>query len=311
MGELLAFSALVMFAVNSLVVAEASRRVDYSWGFFIALLVNTVVAAGVVSAGLLVSGDAFTWDLTAVMLFLLAGLCATYLGRLLFFITVVGMGPSRSGAFQITQPLFASVLAFAFLGERLAPMEVALMLVVVAGLFIVNRSRAAAMEASPTSVPEAARRRQRFGDATPSQRLLLAAIGSGVCYAAGNVLRSAAVNRWNEPFVGAALGALAGLGCYLAFHVRVGDVVARLRRTERGGFALFIVSGVLMILAQTASIASLRYLPVAIANLFSVSVPILVVPLSVLLLHNREGVTRVTVMGVLVTWVGVVGMVLV
>lgn len=71
---------------------------------------------------------------------------------------------------------------------------------------------------------------------------------------------------------------------------------------------MFAVSGTLTILAQTATIASLRYLPVAIANIFAVSLPILVVPLSFLVLRNREGITGLTVVGVAVTWGGVLGL---
>lgn len=310
-----------MFSVNALTVGEASRRIDYDWGFFIALLVNAVVALGIVAAQVVVFARPVSLDPVPVLLFVLAGVFATYLGRLLFFFTVVGMGPSRASAFQITQPVFASVLALAFLGQRLRPVEVGLMAVVLAGLFLVNRSRpAAAPDGQPPPVPRpvgpgdgggglATVQRVRAGAAR--QRLLLAALGSGVFYAAANVLRSGAINRWNEPFVGSLLGALAGVVCYLAFHIRAREVPARLRATERRGLWLFMASGVLTILAQTATIASLRYLPVAIANVFAVSLPIVVVPLSLLVLRNREGITALTVAGVAVTWAGVVGLIVV
>ena len=310
-----------MFAANALLVGEASRRIDYSWGFFIALLVNSVVAVVFVAVDALLSGDTMAWDPVPLLLFALAGVFATYLGRMLFYVTVVGMGPSRASAFQITQPLSASVLALVFLGQRLSVAQVSLMLLVLGGLFIVNRSRAAV--APEGQAPEAAQPDrlgtvdgavatvQRVKGMAVRQQLLIAALGSGVAYAAANVLRSAAINRLNEPFVGSLLGALAGLACYLVFNVRVCEVPARLRATERRALVMFMGCGVLSILGQTASIASLRYLPVAIANLFAVSIPIVVVPVSVLLLHNREGVTRRTVIGVLVTWAGVVGMVVV
>lgn len=309
-----------MFSANALVVTEASRRTDYNWGFFIALVVNTVVAAGIVIVQIATAGVAPLQPL-AVIFFALAGIFATYLGRLLFYVTVVGMGPSRASAFQITQPLFASILAFVFLGERLLPAEVVLMLVVLAGLFLVNRSRAAVapegQAVSASRQPVEAREQgtvttlQRVHGVAIRERLLLVALGSGLSYAMANVLRSGAINRWHEPFIGSLLGALAGISCYLLFHVRARDVPAQLKTTDRRGLVLFMISGVLTILAQTATIASLRYLAVAIANIFAVSLPILVVPLSVLLLRNREGVTRLTVLGVVVTWGGVVGLVVV
>lgn len=318
-GQLLAFSALAMFSVNALVVGEAARRIDYNWGFFIALLVNTGVAATIVAVQAAVGGAPVDWQPGPVALFLLAGVFATYLGRLLFYVTVVGMGPSRASAFQITQPVFASILAFAFLAQRLRLVEVALVAVVLGGLFLVNRSRAAiAPEGQPLAVadaagpPEAGRGGtvtvRRVRDAAIRQRLLLVALGSGLAYATANVMRSGAINRWNEPFVGSLLGALAGVACYLTFHIRVREVPARLKVTERRGLVMFAVSGTLTILAQTATIASLRYLPVAIANIFAVSLPILVVPLSFLVLRNREGITGLTVVGVAVTWGGVLGL---
>ncbi|MGH3666556.1 MAG: EamA family transporter [Egibacteraceae bacterium] len=319
MGELLAFSALTMFSLNALVVGEASRRVDYDWGFFIALLVNTAVAFAIVTVQLVVVGRAPVLEPLPLLFFLLAGVFATYLGRLLFFSTVVGMGPSRASAFQITQPVFASVLALVFLGQRLRPVEVALMGVILGGLFVVNRSRMAVTPEGEPPSPHAAKSVRGVGGVATvervralavRQRLLLVALGSGLSYAMANVFRSGAINRWNEPVIGSLLGALAGLGCYLALHVRAREVPARLRATERRGLRLFVASGVLTILAQTATIASLRFLPVAIANVFSVSLPILVIPLSLLLLRNREGITPQTVGGVVITWAGVVGLVL-
>lgn len=323
MGELLAFSALAMFSANALIVGEASRRVDYDWGFFIALLVNAAVALTIVAGQLLLVGAPAALQSLPLLFFLLAGVFATYLGRLLFFSTVVGMGPSRASAFQITQPVFASVLALLLLGQRLRSVEVALMALALAGLFLVNRSRApVAPEGEPApSEPASAPRTGSPAHAVATaarvravavrERLVLVALASGLAYATANVFRSAAVNSWNEPVIGSLLGAIAGIACFLAFHVDAREVPARLRGTERRGLWLFVASGTLTILAQTATIAALRYLPVAITSVFAVSLPILVIPLSFALLRNREGITAQTVGGVVITWVGVVGLVIV
>jgi hypothetical protein len=54
------------------------------------------------------------------------------------------------------------------------------------------------------------------------QSVLLLGMGSSLAYAIGNVLRGSAVRSWNEPILGALIGAACGLALQVAFSAGKG-----------------------------------------------------------------------------------------
>ena len=68
---------------------------------------------------------------------------------------------------------------------------------------------------------------------------------------------------------------------------------------------VYALTGMLTISAQVCVIASMRYIPVSIANLITLSTPVLVTPASYFLLKNREGITLRTIFGSTLVLVGI------
>jgi hypothetical protein len=86
-------------------------------------------------------------------------------------------------------------------------------------------------------------------------------------------VRGAAIREWNEPLIGALLGASTGLLLHVALNRDLRSVVASMRTADLRGVILFLACGVLTISAQICSIWSLRYIEVALSNLITLSTP--------------------------------------
>jgi drug/metabolite transporter (DMT)-like permease len=184
------------------------------------------------------------------------------------------------------------------------------MVMTIAGLMLVSckpdvfsrSSSAAAVAAGGEPAPIAA-------GVTVMQRLmqsvLILGMGSSLAYAIGNVLRGSAVRNWNEPVLGALIGAACGLALQLVFSPDKRGIVPRLRAASRSGVALFATIGVTTIAAQMCAIGAMRYIPLSVATLVTLCTPILVFPLSHLLFKNQDRITAITLAGSGLTLLGI------
>jgi drug/metabolite transporter (DMT)-like permease len=296
MGDLLALGALFLFGVNAFVVRAASARLGQELGFLVALVANVAFGVVVFAVHQAVRTSPFTVDWTAFGLFALAGVFSSYLGRRGYFRTVQTIGPSRASTIQNSSPAFALVLAWVFLGQTVGLVDVALMAAVIGGLYLTGRARAEAGTGTrPPSIPPV--------------EVAVALLSAGA-YGVGNVIRGAAVQSWEEPVFGALLGALTGTAAYFVVHISPRALVTRLADSDRRGLLLWVLSGVLTICGQAAVIGAIAYLPVAVVVAISAATPVVVIPVSLLVLGNRERVDLRTVVGAHLIVAGVAWLVL-
>ena len=299
-GELLAILALLLFSGNALLVGPAIRRVSQDLGFLVSLASNVVLASLVVLAQYVVLGGPGSppeWD--AIGMFAVGGLLTSYLGRWFWTRSIVRIGPTRASAIQVTNPFFAGLFAWILLDESLPPVAILCGLAVLAGLKLASRRRAGA---EPL-------RAERAGRSFPLADLGVGLLGA-LAYGLGNVARGAGVRDWEAPIVGSFIGALVGLLAYAAVSTDLRKVASAVRGADRIGRRLWLLSGALTIAAQTAQIAATQYIPVAVAVVISVAVPVVVLPVSVLFLRRSEAIGWSTASGVLLMLGGVVGLVL-
>ncbi|MGF6272665.1 drug/metabolite transporter (DMT)-like permease [Massilia sp. UYP11] len=292
-GIVLAVAALGMFSANVLLIKQASMRVGLELGFLVSVSVNVVFCALLLAGQLLLSGTGIGWSWQAALFFMLGGAFSTYLGRWFFFEAVVRMGSSKASLFQVSSPGFAALIAWAALGETLSPPRTGAIVFTILGLALIGY------------VPGMFSRGQRAGPAPVRPRLtdrikgsaLMLGAGGSMAYAIGTVVRGAAIRDWNQPIVGALLGAATGLLLSLALGREVRGLPASLRAADRRGLLLFVACGVLTISAQVCSIWSLRYIEVALSNLITLSTPLLVIPGGYYLFAQREVLSARTWMG--------------
>lgn len=306
-GIVLAGAALCMFSANVLVIKQGSERLSLSLGFVIAVAVNLVFCALLLAGQLALSGTGVGWSWHAVGLFMLGGACSTYLGRWFFFEAVVRMGAAKASLFQVSSPGFAALIAWVVLDEALSPARLGAIAFTILGLALIGyvpgmfgrpRRQAAAAGAG------AARTRAAVFACIKGSTLMLGTCGS-IAYAVSTVVRGAAIRDWNQPLIGALLGASTGLLLHAAFSPDIRTVQASLRAADRRGVLLYLASGVLTIAAQICSIWSLRYIEVALSNLITLSTPLLVIPCGYWLFEKKERLSPRAWMGGGMVLVGV------
>ena len=312
-GYLLSGSALVLFAGGTMVTKAAAQRIDLGLGFLIATIINVFFAALVLGVQLALRAGPLEWNAQSMWLFVMAGGFSTYLGRWFFYESVVRFGPARASVFQVSSPLFTALVAWLVLGESLTLQSLAAVTLTIAGLILVSFASTKMPDAIPAAAPvHSAVAASRLGSIKRYAlgSVLAMGLASSLAYGIGNVLRGSAIRAWHEPVLGALLGALAGLGLHLIFSRDKAALASRLRSADRRGILIFTMLGVTTITAQMCTIASMRYLPVAIAALVTLCSPLLVFPLSYWLLKNSDKVTGRTVLGCALALLGIVMIVL-
>ena len=303
LGYLLSAAALLLFTTAILATKLASSRLGLGLGFLVATATNVGFSALALAVQLALRPDSLGWNGQAFGLFAAAGAFATYLGRWFFYESVVRFGPAKASIFQVSSPLFTALMAWLLLDERLTPRMVGAMALTVAGLMLVSckpglfsRRQAPAVQAALPAVSL----HQRL-----LQSVLLLGLGSSLAYAIGNVLRGSAVRLWNEPILGAWVGAVCGLLLHLAFSSGKRQLVARLREASRSGLWLYALIGVATISAQMCTIGAMRYIPLSVATLVTLCTPLLVFPLSHWLFKQQEKITAMLLTGSALTLLGI------
>lgn len=297
-GFLLAMASLVSFTVSILGTRMASPHLSLALGFVVSTTVNVVVASMLVLLQQLLQTQPTGWHAQAFWLFAASGVCATFLGRWLFYESVERFGPERTSVFQIGIPVFTAALAWLLFDERLSPPALAGMALAVTGLLIVGHKKGSNAPRAPG------------GGFSLVHSLLILGFGSSAAYASGNLMRGYAVREWPEPLIGALVGAVAGLLLHVAVTPGKADLLAQLRRSSARGLGLFAIVGLGNIGGQIFSIGAMRYIPISVAVLLSMCTPLLIFPLSRLLFPNSEPWTFKLIGGSALAMAGIVLVVL-
>lgn len=288
MGVLLALLAMASFAANIVLTRYAMARLPVESGFFIVLATNILFPALVYPFEVAARSAPMTWDWTGAGIFALGGIIGTFLGRRFLFDAVQLLGPARASVFHSTSPAFALVGAWLLAGERLGWHEIGLMALVWLGLWL-TQPRAGATRVS------AAQARRGFIAG------LLAVAGFGF----GNVLRGIATRTWEEVFLGTSVAGIAALLCQVLFTRNWGRIGAQLRAADRGAIGLYFACGVATSLGSVFISAAMLRMEIALATLVVHTTPLLIFPVSVFILKNREELTGRTLAGAALVLAGI------
>lgn len=142
--------ALCLVAVVALTVATLSVRGASGGGAVLSVvgLQMLVGALALLPVGLALETWAVTWTPTLLVAFgyttLVPGLLATWV----WFVLVGRIGATPAATFHFLNPFFGVVIAWALLGERLGPLDVAGVVVIAGGILAVQVSRMRAARAA-------------------------------------------------------------------------------------------------------------------------------------------------------------------
>jgi len=290
MGIALSFAAMLSFASNILLTRYALARMPLEAGFLVVLVVNILFPALLFGGELALRDSPWTWDWKYAGLFALAGVIGTFVGRRMLFDAVKLLGPARASVFHSTAPIFALVGAWLLAEERLGGYELGIIVVVMVGLLCTQP------RATYTS---------KHADATALRNGMLAGIVAVAGFGMSNVVRGIAVREWNEPILGAVLASLTALACQIAVTRGWGKIRAQFRQADRTALLLYAGCGVATTFGSIFLATAMRHMEIALAVLVVRSTPLVIFPVSVFILRNREEVSGRTVMGALLVLSGI------
>jgi len=289
MGIAYALLAMLCFATNIVITRYAVVRLPVEAGFFVVLATNVLFPAALFAAELGVRAAPYTWNWKGAGLFAIGGVIGTFLGRRFLFDTVKLLGPSRASVFHSTAPAFALIAAWLLAGEVLGPYEIALMAVVWLGLWFTQPRAGSAQAISPHIL--------RKGFAAG----LLTVAGFGF----GNVLRGIAMRNWDEAALGTVIASVAALACQFVVTRNWERIGAQLRGAERKAIWLYVGCGVFTSLGSIFISLAMTRIEIALAVLVVHTTPLVIFPVSVFLLKNREELTQRTVLGASLVLAGI------
>ena len=291
MGVTFALLSMLCFASNILISRYAMARMPVDSGFFIILGTNIVAGLAFFVAELALRSTPFVFRWKEAGLFVLGGVIGAFLGRRLLFDTVRLLGPARASVFHSCAPVPTLVFAWIVVGEMLGWYELALMAVVMAGLWITHPPQRD--ETISRADRATLRRGMMFG--------LLTITGFGV----SNALRGLAMRSWNEAICGALLGGAAAFLMQVLITRDWPRIIEGFRKGGRAGLLLYFASGLATMGGAILIITAMNYMEIALATLITHTTPLVVFPVSLILYRNREGLTPRTVAGVLLVLLGI------
>ncbi len=293
MGIVFALLSMLCFAGNIFITRAAMSKMEADIGFPVVLAVNVVFAALVFGVERLFSITPFSFQWKAAAWFALAGVVAIYMGRRMLFDAVHVLGPARASVLHTASPVVTVIAAWFLVDERLGLYEILLMGLVMAGLLAVQLQHSRSTTA-------------RISDKAAFRRALMLSALTVVGFGLGNAIRGMAIRDWNEAALGAVLGSAAALLCQLATGKSIVAILEGLRKGGKTATGLYVASGVATVSGSIFGTIAMHHVEIAIATVVTYTTPLVVFPVSILLLKNREQLSFQTVAGACVVLVGIV-----
>lgn len=284
MGVAFAVLAMLSFATNILITRVALKRLPVETGFLVVLSANILFPAALFALEEAVRSTPFAWDWKGAGLFAMGGVVGTVLGRRALFDAVKILGAARASVFHSSAPAFAFLGAWLLAGEGIRLADMALVVVVWAGLWLTQ---------PPTGT------RAGGEEVTPELRRkgILVGLTAVAGFGFGNVLRGLAVRAWDEVLFGSMFSSLAALLLQIAITRNWPKVLGDLRAAGRGAIALYAGCGIATGLGSIFVTLAMKQIPIGIAVLVVHTTPLVIFPVSVFVLKRREELTPRTLGG--------------
>ena len=293
MGILFSFVSMLGFASNMFLVRAAMPRIDTSLGFVILLTINTLFATLVFAVELLIRETPFAIQWKAFGFYVLSGVIGIFLGRRMMIDAIQTLGPARSSVLHTVTPITTAIAAWAIADERLGAFEIVVMIVVIAGLYLLQPRVVAT-----TSAPGLTRQVMWRG--------LAVAFACIAGFGIGNALRGLATQTWVEPAFGSIAGSGAALLCQLAIQRDRWSLPRQIAAADPRGVWLFVASGIVTVTASMFNTAAMARVEISIVMLVTYSTPLVVFPISLFVLKNKESLSGRNLIGAAMALTGLV-----
>lgn len=274
-AELVALVASITTALSSVMATRGMRDSNPDTANLVLTGIQTVVLTG------LLITDIPEINYTAVLWYAVAGVCGSFLARLLTMMSYKRIGVSAGSALIGTSPVVTTILAVVFLGEPLLLPVVLGALCVVGGIACINL---------------------KDGRLSVDWKLVYIPLGASFFYAVSNVIRKMGTNIQPHAVLGAQVSTLAGLfacAVYMAAKGGFKDL-----QVNRGNVGWLAGAGAVNALAWITVTMAINLGRVSVASSIIYSYPLFSLLLSKLILRD-EAYTRFMVIGCLLIVLGV------
>ena len=297
MGVAYAILAMLSFASNILITRVALKRMSVDAGFPIVLAANVVLPGLLFALSEVERTAPFVWTWKGAGLFAIGGVVGTILGRRALFDAVKLLGAARASVFHSSAPAFAFLGAWLLAGETIGLRDIGLIVLVWVGLWL-TQPPAGNRPGEEMFTPEMRRRGMIAG--------FIAVAGFGF----GNVLRGLAVRSWDEVFFGTMLSSIAALTLQIIITRNWPKVLREWRIGGRTAIALYAACGTATGLGSIFVTYAMKNIPIGVAVLVVHTTPLVIFPVSVLVLKRREDLNARTLGGTGLVLAGVAALLL-
>lgn len=275
-AEFLALVASFCTALSSVMATKAMRNTDPDTANLVLTGSQSIVLT------LLLLRDIPELNIMGLVWFALAGICASFIGRIFTLKSYKTIGVSTSSAIVGTSPLMVAFLAIIFLGEPLVLPIIVGSLLVVGGIGLINvKSGKFSLDLGSLYLPVAA----------------------SVLFAVANILRKMGTNILPHSVLGAQFSTIAGLAACVVYMGMKGSLKLNY---ERDSTPLLAGSGVINSIAWITLTMAISLGKVSVMSSIIYSYPLFSVILARFLLRDTESLTRNTVLGCVFIVIGVV-----
>jgi drug/metabolite transporter (DMT)-like permease len=202
------------------------------------------------------------------------------------------LGPARASVFHSTAPAFALIGAWLLADERLGWYELLLMAIVWIGLWF-TQPRAGSVAGGQALSADAMRRGLFVG--------LMTVAGFGL----GNVVRGLAMRDWQEAVFGTVISSTAAFLCQVVATRDWRKIASLYRAGDRRAVWLYIGCGVTTSLGAIFAAEAMRTMEIALVTLVIHTTPVVIFPVSVFILKNREELNPRTLVGASLVLAGI------
>lgn len=271
-----ALISAVSSAIFSIIIRKGQRHGNAASGVIIGLIVSMPV---LIALSLMFAEPGW-WHPRAIGFFIAAGLLGPCLGRMFIYLGIHHLGVARAVPLKSAQPLVAAAMAFIVLGERPGPLIWAGTLMIVAGCAVFSI--------------------KKKGDAAWNRRLIWLPMAAMVSFASGAIIRKIALGMLHSPLIGTTFTSMSGLIFLLGFTY---TLPKGYRPDLRWGKAWYFYGacGLINTASFLLSFHAIMRGDISIVQPISAMTPFFALFLSHLFLRDVERVTRLVVMGTILT----------
>lgn len=284
MGYLLAFMSALCFSVTNIILKKGMAHTQDN-GVWLITMINAVLL-GIVCLFYLLVADSLSVNLTAILLFALAGLLINIVGRILLYSGIRQIGSSKAVAIKNSAPIFTLLFAILVIQEQIPFWPWIGLIFILIGLFMLGL--------------QLFREGNGQGQRTGYIIALCSAIGFGI----GQAISKLGLYYMNQPLLGVAIGTATACFCLTVYELKKRRLLAMVRHIIYQPNWYYIWSGVLTSLALLFFYLSISYIHVSYAVAILAVDPILTVLLSKRLLKKEESISGLLVIVAILIFLG-------